>query len=349
MPLSLYVLGLVADAFYGIAIGSFLNVVIWRVPRGGSVATPTWSYCPNCEHRLLAADLVPLLSFLALGRRCRYCKSPISWRYFLVEALTGACFVLIYLRYGASIDTFFYSVFSAILICILFIDLDCFIIPDELSFIALLVGVGRNLYWIFLGKRPDQWANPLGIPLPNSIFAAVVCACIFHAISFIGYLVYTRDQGAATLMRRCAWFGLQVLDDYAYLGAKFLCLGYVSPKIRSFIDKRESCSAEHVDTGQTREEIAAQIENEEEQTGMGQGDAKLAGAIGAMLFLPVACVSFMLSIGCGALVGVALILSRMAGRRSAIPFGPYLVAGAYSALFFGHDIYSWYSGFLHGG
>ena len=77
-------------ALFGLNVGSFLNVVIWRLPRGGSLSEPTWSYCPRCEHRLGALDLVPVLSFLALRARCRYCGSPISWRYPGIELLTGA-------------------------------------------------------------------------------------------------------------------------------------------------------------------------------------------------------------------------------------------------------------------
>ena len=87
---------------FGICIGSFLNVVVYRLPRAGddlNLSKPQWSFCPNCHSRLTAVDLVPLLSFLLLRRRCRQCKQPIAWRYFLVELMTGALFVALYLRF----------------------------------------------------------------------------------------------------------------------------------------------------------------------------------------------------------------------------------------------------------
>src|SRR5579883_523174 len=101
LPQSVWIVGLVIALAYGICIGSFLNVVIWRLPRGGSIASPKWSYCPRCEQRLTAMDLIPVLSFLALRARCRYCKAPISWRYPAIELLTGLLFVAVVWRFGA--------------------------------------------------------------------------------------------------------------------------------------------------------------------------------------------------------------------------------------------------------
>src|SRR5579862_6140121 len=96
---------IVTTFLFGICFGSFLNVVIWRLPRKGtpeapqSLMEPTWSYCPNCNHSLNAKDLVPLFSDLWLRRRCHYCEKPISSRYFWVELLTGVLFVVMYFRY----------------------------------------------------------------------------------------------------------------------------------------------------------------------------------------------------------------------------------------------------------
>lgn len=79
----------------GLSVGSFLNVVIHRLPRGGSILFPP-SHCPHCKHPLAAADLVPLVSWLFLRGRCRYCQAPIHWRYPLVEAVTGLAFLGLY-------------------------------------------------------------------------------------------------------------------------------------------------------------------------------------------------------------------------------------------------------------
>src|SRR5437870_197689 len=119
---------------FGVNIGSFLNVVIWRLPLGGSLVEPKYSYCPHCKRRLTAIDLIPLLSFLFLGRRCRTCKAPISWRYFTVELLTGLLFFALALQFHQSApDAVSLMLFAALLVPITFIDLDIFEIPSSLN------------------------------------------------------------------------------------------------------------------------------------------------------------------------------------------------------------------------
>ena len=136
-PLAVYYIPVLIFAFImGINIGSFLNVVIWRLPRGGSLTTPTWSYCPKCEHQLSTLDLFPVFSFLALGAKCRYCKEPISWRYPGIELLTGLLFLGIAWKFGCSWETPFYCVATAIWISVFFID---HFIDDFVFFIVSIV------------------------------------------------------------------------------------------------------------------------------------------------------------------------------------------------------------------
>ncbi len=90
---------------YGIVVGSFLNVCIYRWPNEQSIVKPP-SHCPKCNTRLKGVDLVPLFSFLFLGRKCRYCGAPISWRYFTIELITGLMFLAVYLKFGYTIDFF---------------------------------------------------------------------------------------------------------------------------------------------------------------------------------------------------------------------------------------------------
>src|ERR1041384_1807799 len=92
---------------FGAIVGSFLNVVVYRLPRGESLSYPG-SHCPKCDRPLAAYENIPLVSFLALRARCRTCKAPISWRYFCVELITALAFVAIYLRFGQSIETVAY-------------------------------------------------------------------------------------------------------------------------------------------------------------------------------------------------------------------------------------------------
>lgn len=117
---------------FGLVIGSFLNVVIHRMPRGESIVTPA-SRCPGCGHALAAWENVPLLSYVLLRGRCRGCRAKISFRYPAIELLTGLVFAALALRYGATPMTLVWCVFAAALIAAAAIDLDHRIIPDEIS------------------------------------------------------------------------------------------------------------------------------------------------------------------------------------------------------------------------
>ena len=116
----------------GLAIGSFLNVVIWRVPRKLSVVRPP-SHCPRCETPLRPRDNVPVVAWLALRGKCRYCGTPISVRYPLVELGCGALFVAVAVRFGSSWDLPAYLVLAAALLAISLIDLEHFIVPDRIT------------------------------------------------------------------------------------------------------------------------------------------------------------------------------------------------------------------------
>ncbi|WP_225754486.1 A24 family peptidase [Actinotalea sp. Marseille-Q4924] len=125
------VAGLAGLGVVGLLIGSFLNVVVWRVPRGGSVVAPP-SACPSCDTRIRPRDNVPVVSWLVLGGRCRDCSTPISARYPLVEAATGVLFLLVGLRFGPSwaLPAFLYL--AAIAVALALIDLDTHRLPDAI-------------------------------------------------------------------------------------------------------------------------------------------------------------------------------------------------------------------------
>ena len=116
----------------GLAIGSFLNVVAYRLPRGESLSRPG-SRCPSCGTPVRPYDNVPVLSWLALRGRCRSCRSGISIRYPLIEALTGALCVAVVLAGGGELDTLLGLAFVLLLVPIAFIDLDHRIIPNKLT------------------------------------------------------------------------------------------------------------------------------------------------------------------------------------------------------------------------
>jgi leader peptidase (prepilin peptidase) / N-methyltransferase len=116
----------------GLAIGSFLNVVIWRVPRKLSVVRPP-SHCPQCETPIRPSDNVPVLAWLLLKGKCRHCGNPIPVRYPLVEAGCGVLFAAVAARFGAEWELPAYLVLTAALLAISLIDLEHFIVPDRIT------------------------------------------------------------------------------------------------------------------------------------------------------------------------------------------------------------------------
>ena len=126
----------------GACVGSFLNVCIYRLEKGVSIIRPR-SYCPDCRHPLAWYDNIPLLSYLILRGRCRYCRKPISFRYFTVELLTAGIFLLFLHYFGLTVPFFIFISLVSALIVATFIDIKARIIPDEISLpgmgIALLV------------------------------------------------------------------------------------------------------------------------------------------------------------------------------------------------------------------
>jgi len=128
----------------GLALGSFLNVCIYRIPIKKSIINPR-SGCPHCEEKIKFYDNIPLVSYLILLGKCRYCRHPISWHYPAVEALTGLLSLALFMRYGFSYQYLLLLLFTASLVAISFIDLHHQIIPDVLSLPGILVGFAASL------------------------------------------------------------------------------------------------------------------------------------------------------------------------------------------------------------
>jgi len=168
----------VSGAFLvGACIGSFLNVVIHRLPRGESIVSPR-SRCPGCGGEIRAWENIPIVSFIALGGKCAGCGGAISWRYPAVELLTAAGFGAIFLLDGPGIPLLRDLLFFSLLIPIAFIDIDHRIIPDELSLGGLAAG-------IFLSFLPGgDWKG--------SVTGALLGGGILYATAFL----YEKIRGA---------------------------------------------------------------------------------------------------------------------------------------------------------
>ena len=131
---------LIFSFFFGTAVGSFLNVCVYRLPREMSVVKPR-SRCPKCEETIQWYDNIPILSYLVLGAKCRHCRTVISWQYPLVEGLTGALFLLVYWRFGISLATPVYLLLTSGLVLVTFVDLDDWTIPNEVTYPGIPIGL----------------------------------------------------------------------------------------------------------------------------------------------------------------------------------------------------------------
>ena len=156
---------------FGLVIGSFLNVVIARVPEHKSVWRPR-SACPGCGAAIAWHDNIPLLSFFVLKGRCRQCRMAIPRRYPFVEAATGAAFALAYVRLGQTPDFVVAAAFLAMLIAITAIDFAHQIIPDVITLPGIVAGVAANL-----ATGRVAWPESLiGIAVGGGIFFVIILA-----------------------------------------------------------------------------------------------------------------------------------------------------------------------------
>ena len=165
----------IASAIFalGLIFGSFLNVCIYRLPRGLSVVTPR-SACPNCKHLIALYDNVPVLSWLILRGRCRYCKAAISPRYWLIELLTGALFLACYWYFGWTLFTLKYCTFSFLLLGLIFTDAETKLLPDKLTLPGLALGVIFSLVVPVHDLASQFLPRVMNLPFSGEIMARIL-------------------------------------------------------------------------------------------------------------------------------------------------------------------------------
>jgi len=161
---------------FGAVIGSFLNVCIFRLPAETSIVKPS-SRCPYCRHPIRYYDNIPIISYILLGGKCRDCGGKISWRYPLVELITGLLSLLLFIKFGLTLKFLAFFIFTAVLIVITFIDLDHQIIPDVLSLPGIPVFF---LAAVFIVKLP--WMEALlGLLIGGGVLLTI--ALVYELIS----------------------------------------------------------------------------------------------------------------------------------------------------------------------
>ena len=166
---------------FGLLVGSFLNVVIHRVPLRESVVHPR-SRCPGCGNQLAERDNIPVVSWLLLRGRCRHCGEPISGRYPLVELLTGVLFASVGARFGADWAVPAFLAFTACLLAVAFIDLEHFIVPNKVLLATVAVGVPL----LAVAAAADGWSHARD---------AAIAALVGFGLLLIVNLVYPAGMG----------------------------------------------------------------------------------------------------------------------------------------------------------
>lgn len=188
---------------FGAIVGSFLNVVIHRVPRGESIVFPA-SHCPHCNVAIKAYDNIPIVSFLLLGARCRNCRERISWRYPLIELANALFYLAIFQRTGATPGFLAVAALVSMTLVLIYIDLEIQILPDVIDIPGIALGLGMGAMH-FGALYPD-------LLLARTLFESITGAMVGAGVILVIRLLYQ-------LVRKVEGMGLGDVKMMAMLGA----------------------------------------------------------------------------------------------------------------------------------
>lgn len=345
---------LVATVLFGTAVGSFLNVCIWRLPRSGLfVGRPRRSFCPSCATAIAWHDNIPLLSWFLLGGRCRTCRFPVSARYFLVEALTALVFVLVAQRYlfpgppspgdwGAFLAV---SVLAAATVVASFIDLELRIIPDQITVRGMMLAPFVALCVPALHPRQGSisdllaaWSRgleSLAASIPETLtkgtpltVLTLLAAALFFVSGLYGYALYWKivHPREAKPLRDGIIGGILMGAAGGMACSNVLRPDLVTtPSVHSFWAALAGMLA-----GSALVFMVGVIGTKLlRKPAMGFGDVKLMGLLGAFTGWSGVVAGFFIACFLGSAVGIFLWIRH--GSRY-MPFGPFLAMGCFSML-----------------
>ena len=217
----------------GICIGSFINVVVYRFQKNLSIIKPR-SFCPNCKNTLSIRENIPLISFLLQKGKCLHCKESISFRYPIIEFLTGILFIIFinsspsfYISNSNLILTLFFNwLFLSLLICITIIDIDSYWIPQGLINFGFVAGI---LGLIFIGLFENQYIDLY--LLLKGLSSSVASFFIFESLRYFAKIIFKKDaigKGDSKLVAMLAlWLGPMgtlFAVSFSYIFAAIYCL-----------------------------------------------------------------------------------------------------------------------------
>jgi leader peptidase (prepilin peptidase)/N-methyltransferase len=339
---------------FGAVIGSFLNVCVHRMPLDQSIVTPP-SHCPHCSQRIRWADNIPLLSYLALRGKCRHCGATISPRYFVVELLTAALFLMVWLRVtpwdntpvramGFLVGPIYWLVIAGLIVAT-FIDFEHYIIPNELTLGGVIVG-----FVLSVAVPPLQRTDSHGLAALRSLGGILTGGMALLAIAEFGKLVFGRlrvrlPQDTAIAITDCT---LKLPDEKLVWSDIFFRR---SDKVRFIATRLKVADKEFAGATVIVREDSITINGEKyplatvgvieatvneiilPREAMGLGDVKLLAGIGAFLGWQATVFAIFLSAAVGSIVSLGLIALGKKAFSSKIPYGPYIALGAVVWIF----------------
>ncbi|MCI4625295.1 MAG: prepilin peptidase [Candidatus Magnetoovum sp. WYHC-5] len=246
---------IVVALLFGLIVGSFLNVCIYRLPREGMSIVKPRSSCPFCKQPIKPWHNIPVLSYILLRGKCAYCKTQISMRYPIVELMNGIIYTFCIYKFGLHEYTILYMALASALIVVTFIDLEFMIIPDRITLAGIIIGLIASSFILI---NPHKTNELLGIT--GSLIGLFTGGGIFYIIALIS------------------------------------------------------------------------------RGGMGGGDIKMMAMVGSILGWQSVLMTMFIGSLLGTLYGLPLMIFKGKGRKTKIPFGPFLAAGTLLVMLFGKEL-----------
>ncbi|MEI6032806.1 MAG: prepilin peptidase [Verrucomicrobiae bacterium] len=346
------------SAVLGAIVGSFLNACIHRMPRGISLSDPKRSFCPSCGKLIPWYENIPAVSWVVLWGSCAGCGARISPRYILVEVLTAASFAALWLRYGLPLAPAYWILIS-LLIAAAFIDIEHFIIPDEITLGGTAAGVLCCLALPGLMATSSHLVSG-GLSLAGAALGAGLLWLVVEGgkLAFgkkklrfenAEDFCWVRDGDRADLhiggeIRRWEDIFSRESDQLVlHASGPVACDGRVLPPgpLR-FHYNRLTAGTESLDLD-SLDRISGKLDAVTiPREAMGLGDVKFLACIGAFLGWKAVLFTVFSSSIIGCLFGVAGILIARDKSKAILPFGPYLALGAAIWIFGGRELADWY-------